>query len=89
VARPEAALNRAAHALQRRSRNDTFGTAADAPQHVNTALWACCRDRCRDIAVADEADSGASCPDLGDELRVTRSVKHDHRDVFDRLLQRF
>ena len=61
---PQPALERAAHARDRRRRDDPLGGAADPEQQVDVALVARRGDRAGDVAVGDEADAGARVADL-------------------------
>src|SRR4029077_7437419 len=59
VAGPEPALNRTADALERARGDDPFGSTADSEQHVGSRVAPRNRDRTRDVAVGDEANSCA------------------------------
>jgi hypothetical protein len=78
VARPKAALDSAAHALQRRSRDDALRAAADAHEHIHPAVRARHRDGCCHVAVTDKTNARARGADVLDQLRVTRPVQHNH-----------
>ena len=61
VAAPQPALDLAAHRLQRRRRDDTFGRAADAHQHVDTGARPRRGDGAVDVAVGDHPDARSGC----------------------------
>ena len=54
VARPQAALDRAAEALERAGGDHAFGRAADAEQDVGARVAPRDRDRAGDVAVGDQ-----------------------------------
>lgn len=71
----EPPLDRAAEALERRGGDDALGRAADPQHDVDGAAWPSRFDRCSHVAVGNEADAGARCAHLPDELRVPRAVE--------------
>mmetsp|Transcript_13816 Transcript_13816/g.35487 ORF Transcript_13816/g.35487 Transcript_13816/m.35487 type:complete len:358 (+) Transcript_13816:367-1440(+) len=85
VARPQLALDGAAHALHRRRGDDALRRAADAEQDVHGRVGAADLDGGGHVAVADEADAGARLAHLPDELLVARAVKDDGGDLTDGL----
>ena len=83
VSRPQPSLDRAAHALDRRGRDDALRRAADAHQHVDAGRRLAGGDRRGDVAVANQVDAGAGLPQLGDERVVALALEHDDREVAD------
>ncbi|KAG1647663.1 hypothetical protein GQR58_030425 [Nymphon striatum] len=77
VARPQAALDLAAHALERRSGDDALGGAADAEEHIDACIGPRRCDRAGDVAVGNQPDTSPSRADLFDQLVVARPVE-DH-----------
>ena len=84
-ARPQAALDLAAHALQRACRSDTLGRAADAEQHVDAGVGPARGDGTEDVAVGDQLDASARGPDFGDQILVAITFEDHHRQVAHRL----
>jgi hypothetical protein len=81
VARPEASLDAAADALERRRRDHAFGRAADAHQQVDARLRLRGGDRGRDVAVADQLHLRARLAQLGDQRVVALPLEHDDGHV--------
>ena len=80
VARPEAAHDRAAEALDRGRGEHALGRAADAPEQVDAGAVAHREQRAGDVAVRDEADARAGAANALDHLVVPRAVEdHDHQ----------
>ena len=88
VARPEAALDAAADALQGRRRDDALRRAADAVKHVDARPFLSCGDRRCNIAVADQPDARARLAQLGDEAVMPFALEHDDVDFPGRLAER-
>ena len=87
VAGPEAALDGAAHALERRGGDDALGRAADAEQDVGAGVGPGGGDAAGDVAVGDEADAGAGLADLADQLVVAGAVEHHGGELGDPLAE--
>jgi hypothetical protein len=85
VARPEPALQLAAHALERGGGDDAFGSAADAEEDVGPGVGPRGGDGARHVAVGDEAKACARGAHLGDELGVAIAIEDDGGDVAHRL----
>ncbi len=81
VARPEAAHDLAARALDGGGREHSLGGAADAPQEVHRRALGHRHERGRHVTVRDEPDARAGGADLGHRLVVAGAVEHDHHDV--------
>ena len=88
VAVPEARLDLATEAAQRRGGDDAFRGATDAHHRVHAGARHGARDGRRQVAVADELDARSGRPDLGDEIVVTRTFQDDHGDVADLATER-
>ena len=81
VLRPELALQRTAHALERAGGDDPLRRATDAQEQVDAGALPGGGDRAGDVAVGDELDAGAGLADLVDELLVPGAVEDADGDV--------
>jgi hypothetical protein len=85
IARPEASLNCAAEASHCTGRDDSFGSASNPGEKINTGTWSRGHNGAGYVTVGNEFNSGTRLADIVHKFFVPGAIKYANGQVCDAL----